>query len=188
MIIKEKLKKFGVPLLAGLVVLGSVGGFAGTKAFAASQQTTQPAKQEVTEQTPAYKASIFLGQQDNGKDESKDKAAEEKNDAALASKAKISGDEAVKAVKAAYPDNTIQGAVLGDENGYLIYEVKMTDKAGKNSEVKVDAGNAKILASDNSSEEGIAEENDKNDTKNEQKDGTEKESQGLDNDNVEVEE
>lgn len=80
MIIKEKLRKFGVPLLAGLVVLGSIGGFAGTKAFAASQQTTQPAKQEATEQTPAYKASIFLGQQDNGKDESKDKAAEEKND------------------------------------------------------------------------------------------------------------
>lgn len=48
----------------------------------------------------------------------------------MASKAKISGDEAVNAVKAAYPGNTVQGAVLGDENGYLIYVVKMADKSG----------------------------------------------------------
>lgn len=187
MIIKEKLKKFGVPLLAGFIVLGSVAGFAGSKVFAASQQNTQPSKQEVTEQASGYQASIFLGQQDNSQDESKDKSAEEKNDAALASKAKISGDEAVNAVKAAYPENTVQRAVLGDENGYLIYEVKMTDKAGKAFKVKVDAGNAKILATDNGSEEGIAEKNDKNEMQNEQKDGTEEKSQGTDSDNVEEE-
>lgn len=184
MLIKEKLKKFGVPLLAGFVIFGSAAGFVGSKTFAASQQTaqtaqstqteqatqtaqsTQTAKQEVKEETSGFKASIFVGQQDNGKDESKDESVEAANDAALASKTKISQDEAVNAAKAAYPENTVQGAKIGDENGYLIYEVKMTDKAGTAIEVKVDAGNAKILATDNGSEEGSAEKNDKNEMEN----------------------
>lgn len=184
MINRQSLKKFGIPFLAGLVMLGSIGGFSGSKASAASRQPAQSVKQNVSEQSPAYTGSIFTGSQDNGKDESGNSKAEE-NDAALASKAKISGDDAIKAVKAVYPQNNVQGASLGDENGYLVYEVKMTDKAGKAFEAKVDAGNAKVLAFDNTEEESSSETGE---ATNEQKDSIENDSQGPDNDNVEIEE
>lgn len=177
MIIKEKLKKIGVPLLSGFVIVGSIAGFAGSKAFASTQQASQSAKQQVEEQTPQYTASIFLGQQDNSQNQVENKSAESENDAVLASKAKITESDAVNAVKAAYPQNTVQTAALGDENGYLVYEVKMTDKAGKNFEAKVDAGNAKVLAVDNGSEESTAEKNN----------GTEEKSQETDTDNEQVE-
>lgn len=175
MIIKEKLKKIVVPLISGFVILGSVAGFTGSQVFAATQSAAQPDKQQAEEQTPQYTASIFLGQQDNSNDQSENTS--EENDAALASKAKITETDAINTVKAAYPQNTVQAAVLGDENGYLIYELKMTDNAGKTFEVKVDAGNAKILTVDNGLEKSTEEKN--NDT--------EEKSQGADTDNIQEE-
>jgi uncharacterized membrane protein YkoI len=137
------------------------------------------AKQESTtaeENDPAYTASISLGTQDNGKDEQKNTASESQEDAALASKAKISAEQATDAVKAAFPDaTTISKATIGDENGYLIYEVKVTQKDGSTLEVKVDAGNGKILSQENGTE------NNKN-----EKDGEETDT-GADTDNVQEE-
>lgn len=187
MIIREKLKKYGVPLLAGIVILG---GMAVVKASASSQQIAQPVKQEAGEQAPVYKASIILEQQDNGKDENQDKTTEEKDDAALVAKAKISSnDEAVNAVKAAYPENTVQSAAIEDENGNLVYEVKMSDNSAKTFDVKVDAGNAELLAVEEDSEEneGITEDKDIDSQQDEQKDSAGEKDQGPDNDNVELE-
>ena len=95
----------------------------------------------------------------------------------MIAKATITPQQAVDAVKAAFPDATVSEAVIGDENGYLIYEVKVTAKDGSILEVKVDAGNAKILAQENGSEDKEAEE-----SKSEENDS------GVDNDNIQLEE
>lgn len=130
---------------------------------AASTPAPSAVSQEVKEQAPDYKASITLGQPDNSVDENKDNGNEAKDDAALSLKAKISKDDAINAAKTAYPEYSVKNADLGDENGNLIYEVKMSDKAGAILEVKVDAGNAKILAADKDTEEKDAVDNKKAD-------------------------
>ncbi|MDD3363550.1 MAG: PepSY domain-containing protein [Syntrophomonas sp.] len=171
MVFKEVLKKFSIPLLAGAVVFGSVAG--GTHVFAATTQTQSAVTQESNVQTPDYTASITVGQQDNGVDENKVDGDEAKEDAALASMAKISKDEAANSAKSAYPEYTVNSNDLGDENGNLVYEVKMADKTGAVLEVKVDAGNAKVLAADKD-----------NETK-ETNIGNEKSDSQVDNDNIE---
>ena len=62
--------------------------------------------------------------------------------AALASQAKITPDQANAAAVAANPGATVVKTDLGDQNGSLVYSVELSN----GSEVKVDAGNAKILA------------------------------------------
>ncbi|MDK2992811.1 MAG: hypothetical protein PWP48_2044 [Clostridiales bacterium] len=171
MLAKEGLRKAAIPVLAGAVVLGSLVGFAVPNKSSAAPQKP-PAVQQTQEQSPSYKASIFLGQQDQNGGETADSQSEAQEDAAIAAKARITKDDAIKAVSAAYPGYTIKDASLGNENGYLIYEVTATDTSSKAVEVKVDAGNAKVLASDNDSEDkGEAAENES----------------GVDNDNVQEE-
>ncbi|MDI3481045.1 MAG: hypothetical protein PWQ97_700 [Tepidanaerobacteraceae bacterium] len=183
--IKETFKKYGVPFLAGAVILGSAAGFSGlSKSIAAPQNppaVQQQAQKEINQQNPSYKGSIYLGQQDQTKSaaqdskEIKDPKAEQNEDAALASKAKITKDEAIKAALAAHPGYAVKGASIGNENGYLVYEVNIADKSGKTLEIKVDAGNGKILATDSQAED------------NEEK-GSAKEAQPeADNDNIQEE-
>lgn len=183
--LKETFKKYGVPFLAGAVILGSVAGFTGiSKSMAAPQNPPAVQQQEQKEdqqQSPSYKGSIFLGQQDQTESkaqdlkETKDVKAEQQEDANLASKAKITKDEAIKAAMAAYPGYAVKGAAIGNENGYLIYEIKMVDNAGKSLEVKVDAGNGKVLAADNQAED------------NEKENKAEEAHSAVDNDNIQEE-
>ncbi|MGE5630912.1 MAG: PepSY domain-containing protein [Caulobacteraceae bacterium] len=185
MAFKDRLKKFAAPLLAATVVFTGVASYGVTNAFAASTpvpSAPSTVSQEVKGRTPDYQASITLGQQDNSVDESKGNENEAKDDAALASKAKISKEDAINAAKAAYPEYSVKNADLGDENGNLVYEVKMSDKAGTILEVKVDAGNANILAADKDNEE------EKDALGNEKADTQDKESGSeIDTDNVEEE-
>ncbi|RKL61450.1 hypothetical protein DXT63_16615 [Thermoanaerobacteraceae bacterium SP2] len=183
--LKETFKKYGVPFLAGTVILGSAAGFTGiSKSIAAPQNppaVQQQAQKEDQQQSPLYKGSIFLGQQDQTESkaqdlkETKDVKAEQQEDANLASKAKIKKDEAIKAAMAAYPGYAVKGAAIGNENGYLIYEIKMVDNAGKSLEVKVDAGNGKVLAADNQAED------------NEKENKAEEAHSAVDNDNIQEE-
>lgn len=183
--LKKTLKKYGVPFLAGAVILGSAAGFSGiSKSMAAPQNppaVQQQAQKQEQEQNPVYTGSIFLGQQDLNANEdqdlreTKDMKAEAKEDAALVSKARITKDEAIKAAITAYPGYSVKDAAIGNENGYLIYEIKMVDNAGKSLEVKIDAGNGKVLAVDNQVED------------NEKENKTEEAHSEVDNDNIQEE-
>jgi len=183
--LKQTIKNYGVPFLAGMVILGSMAGFTGaSKSMAAPQNppaVQQQAQKEDQQQSPSYNGSIFLGQQDQTESaaqdlkEAKDVKTEQKEDAALASKAKITKDEAIKAALAAYPGYAVKGAAIENENGYLVYEVKMADKAGNALEVKVDAGNGKVLAAENEAED------------NEKENKAEEAHSEVDNDNIQEE-
>lgn len=99
-------------------------------AFSLAQQTQN------SQQSPSYKGSIPLQGIQN-----------------YASLAKVSMADAVKAAQAAVGSAAAPTkAQLGDENGYLVWEVVI---AGQ--EVKVDAGNAQVL---DKAAVGGAEEND----------------------------
>jgi hypothetical protein len=69
----------------------------------------------------------------------------------LASLAKISLMDAVQAALAATPGQAIR-AELENENDYLVYGVEIVGADGKTTDVKIDAGNGKVLASEIDSE------------------------------------
>lgn len=149
---KELAKKAVIPVLAGMVIFGSLAGIAIARSSTAAQNP-KGEKQQVEEQSPNYKGSIFLGQEDQDEEEGKNEISEEQENAGLAAKAKITKEDAVKAAEAAYPDHTAKQAGIENENGCLVYEVEMSDQTGKALEVKVDAGNAKVLAAESDSEQ-----------------------------------
>lgn len=102
---------------------------------------------------PAYIGSISLGTMDATADSAETQESEAQEDASLASKATITAAQTQETVQAAFPSATVSTANIGDENGYLIYEVNVTQGDGTILEVKVDAGNGAILAQENSHED-----------------------------------
>lgn len=73
-------------------------------------------------------------------------ATEAEENKALDGLAKVSAADAEKAALAAMPDGKVNGSALENDNGSVIWEVDMTDASGASVEVKVDAGNGKVLA------------------------------------------
>ena len=74
-------------------------------------------------------------------------ANEQSEAAALASQAKITADQAKAAALAQFPGATAGRIELDNENGTVVYSVKLTDSAGKRQDVKVDASTGKVLQS-----------------------------------------
>jgi len=119
----------GVAIVAGAVTRP---GGAGTSAVAEKGGT----------QEPSYTASVTTA--DNGN------ATEADQSKALAALAKITADQARDAALGAVPG--VAGAIeLDNENGNVVYSVEVTNAAGTRVDVKVDAGNAKVLAQDTES-------------------------------------
>jgi uncharacterized membrane protein YkoI len=121
---KNTLKKVWIPVIAGSFVLMS---------FVAVQARDNKPQQPGSD----AKGSVFVGEEQEG---------EFQENMALVSSAKISMEQAVNAAKVAYPDYKAVGTTLENENGFLMYAVQMVDDSGKALNVKVDAGNAKVLA------------------------------------------
>jgi uncharacterized membrane protein YkoI len=69
----------------------------------------------------------------------------EADDAALAGLAKISPDQAKSAALAAVP-GTAGKVELENEDGNVVFGVEVTTAGGSKMDVKVDAGNGKVLA------------------------------------------
>jgi hypothetical protein len=69
----------------------------------------------------------------------------EADDAALAGLAKITPDQAKAAALAAVP-GTAGKVELEDEDGNVVFGVEVTTASGSKMDVKVDAGNGKVLA------------------------------------------
>jgi uncharacterized membrane protein YkoI len=66
--------------------------------------------------------------------------------AALAGLAKVSEADARNAALAKFPGATITKASLGDENGFIVWSVELTDASKASQEVKIDAGSGAVLA------------------------------------------
>jgi uncharacterized membrane protein YkoI len=125
-------KTIGMLALGLLLGGGSIGAYqVAAQNNNAAQTPTTVQQQEVQE--PSYKGSITV---DETKYEGKSEQDESK---ALAGLAKITADQAKQAAEAQV-GGTTSSVELDNENGSLVYEVKIG-----NQEVKVDAGNGSVL-------------------------------------------
>ncbi len=127
---------FVAAFLLGSVTLG--GAFAQGPSPQPSPQATAQAGSDQQEQQPNDTGSIQVPQNQPGQNE-QDEAA------ALQSQARITADQAKAAALAQLPGATVHAVALENENGSLVYSVQLTDAAGKVQDVKVDAGNARVL-------------------------------------------
>lgn len=80
------------------------------------------------------------------------KVDDEADDQALAALAKVSITKAIEVAQAVVP-GTIVEAKLDEENDYLIWEVEIIDKNSQEIQLKIDAGNARLLAAENEHDE-----------------------------------
>lgn len=145
-------------IVAGATLAALVAG-GGLSVAAAAQgsppDTTAPASrqetgQEAGEQPDAsFTSSITSPEAPEGKDGSEaDEAAQDKADeAALAKLATVTPAQASEAATKAVPGKAATPK-LENEDGNVVYSVEVTDAAGTVHDVVVDAGNAKILASE----------------------------------------
>ena len=96
------------------------------------------------EQTPSYAGSITVDQATG------DTGSEADESAALAAQAKITSEEAQAMALKANPGATVTKVELDNENGTLVYSVELSNGL----DVKVDAGNGKILNTETGGENG----------------------------------
>jgi uncharacterized membrane protein YkoI len=122
----------------------TVGGGAAIAAQQAPETTGDETRQE--EQEPSYKGSIQAPADKEGQTE----AAEAQQ---LQSLARIDQTAAEQAALQEVP-GTIKEAELGNENGYVVWEVEVAANDGTLYEVKVDAGNGQVLHHEPEDEEG----------------------------------
>ena len=127
-------------LLSGALLVGSVGT---TVALAQASGGTATQTQGQTQQ-PAFTGSIPLPQ---------DNQSESAEAAAYMSMAKVTLDQAVTAAQSSLGNSTApSSAQLDDENGFLVWEVVIGQQT-----VKVDAGNGKVLQTEQVGAEEMAD-------------------------------
>jgi len=179
-------KKLLASLTTGVMLLGAVAGAGAfynqpAKAAASPPVLTQNAasapargQQQVQDkqQQPAYNASIKVANPQNDKDVRDNEVSEKQSEAAesqaLQAKARITADVAKDAALKVVP-GTVKKVSLDNENGNVVYSVEIQAANGI-VDVKVDAGNGKVLAQDQDNGED-----------------NEKESKSFDNDNIQLE-
>ncbi len=171
-------KKVIVYLASGLLLFGAVTGLGAYQARAAETaapvtQTATPQQQQQDEQNQSYTSSI---QTNNPQDaaEVKGQGNEGAESSSLQSLAKINAEDAKAAALKAVP-GTATKVSLDNENGNVVYSVEVQAAKGI-TDVKVDAGNGKVLAQDSGQDKKDAQEND-----------TTEGDQGSDHDNVQLE-
>ncbi len=128
----------GTGIAAALIATFFLGSLVSGLAFAAQPSPTpsQPAAQtQVDEQQPQYTGSIQVH------DSQYQGMSETDESVALQSKASITVAQAEAAALAANPGTTVVKTGLDNENGALVYSVELSN----GMDVKVDAGNGKIL-------------------------------------------
>lgn len=111
---------------------------------------TNGAKQE--QQDPSYKGSV-KAPTDKAENEAAEKKQEATESQKLQSLAKIDQAAAEKAALDAVP-GTANAAELGNENGYVVWDVEVAGQGGEVTDVKVDAGNGQLLAQETGDNEG----------------------------------
>ena len=149
-----------------LLMIGALG--AGPVATLAQSEpdtsvTTQASEGE-QEQEPTYVGSIQV-------DESAVEGSEADEQTALAELAQISAADAEAAALAANPGSQANEVELEDENGWLVYDIELSNGLG----VKVDAGNGEILATE-AEESGAEDDSGKEDDEDESEENESEES------------
>jgi uncharacterized membrane protein YkoI len=132
---KAMLKKVlaGIEIAAVFTAMFLLGGIATGHIFAQSPQN--PAQVQFNEQQSQYTGSIQI---DNSQYEGMSDADEA---VALKIQAKITAAKAEQAALAANPETTAVKTEIDNENGVLVYSVELSNGI----DVKVDAGNGKVL-------------------------------------------
>ena len=134
---------------AAAVAVLTLGGGAAVAAQNPAETTgAEAAKQE--EQDPHIKGSIAAPAENEAVEGQDNEAAESRQ---LKGLAKIDQAAAEKAALDAVP-GTVRDAELGNENGFVVWEVEVQASDGTLQEVKVDAGNGQILAQEAENDEG----------------------------------
>ncbi len=117
-------------LMAALIMVASIGALA----MAASTAPTNATGKNV--QSPSYTGSIKIARNSN--------LSETQEAKALQKLAKITPGQA-KSAALAKVNGTVIKVSLDNENGYLVYSVEVKATKGLMKDVKVDAGNGKVL-------------------------------------------
>ncbi len=146
---------------AAAATILTLGGGAALAAQQAPATTDNETRQE--QQDPSYKGSVKApgdkagNEAAEGKEGKGNEAAEKKQEAAesqqLQGLAKVDQAAAEKAALGAVP-GTVKDAELGNENGYVVWDVEVAGQGGKATDVKIDAGNGKVLAQEAGDNEG----------------------------------
>lgn len=149
-------------IYAGLAGLGITAGAAGISAAATNQPTpSTPSATQVapsstdtqesgdTTDAPSYKSSVTVPQTPDASSNGSDN--ETADAATLAPLAKVTPEQASAAATAKVP-GTVGKVQLEDEDGNVVYGVEVTAADGTVTDVKVDAGNATVLAQDSGKE------------------------------------
>jgi len=82
------------------------------------------------------------------------------DDAVMVGQARLTSSEAAAIATTALPGKVIE-TKLDNENGYLIWEVEIIDANGHETELKIDAGNGRLLAAEREDDEDKDEEKSK---------------------------
>lgn len=132
---------------AATLSLAALGGVAVAQSTPAPAETTATQEQEpeLNGTVPVDEAALPEG----------DEAAESQ---ALADLASVTALQAESAALDAVPGGTVAGSELGDENGFAVWEVDVMAVDGTHKEVKVDAGDGSVLATEDDDDEGGQEE------------------------------
>lgn len=146
-------KKAIVGSLAGLVLVSgtALGGIAVANANTTATPSPGTTQGEQGEQNDANEAKV---KGSISVPESATEVPDAEESAQLATLATVDAAAAEAAATASVPGSTIVSTELGDEDGFLVYDVTVKDGAGTVTEVKVDAGNATVLASEAGDDEG----------------------------------
>ena len=105
------------------------------------KNTNQDKEANKEEQVPAHAGSVKAPADQQGQSEQDEVKA-------LAGLAKITSDQAKEAALGQFQGAAVKKVELENENGSVVYGVQLTDKSGKAQDVKVDAGNGKVLANE----------------------------------------
>ncbi|WP_167900667.1 PepSY domain-containing protein [Thermococcus sp. LS1] len=146
-------------VIAALIMAVSIGAFA----VATSNTTTSSVGSDL--QSPGYVGSIKVDQYDN--------LSEGQEAKALQSLAKITPEQA-KSAALSKVNGSVVKVELDNENGYLVYSVEVKTGNGIIKDVKVDAGDGKVLYVDG--ESGVEEESNKELEKETSKDSSDSDS------------
>lgn len=133
-------------IAAGVLTVAIVGGGASIAAASPSAPATAGSStstgSQQDENDPTITGTVQAPAEQADGSETGSEAAE---DAALKSLATVTPDQATQAALAAVP-GTVGQVELGNENGFVVYDIEVTDSNGTVTEVTVDAGNASVLA------------------------------------------
>ncbi|MBP3038871.1 PepSY domain-containing protein [Bacillaceae bacterium Marseille-Q3522] len=118
-----------------------------TTAFAANASSNPPQASAASNTDTSPNVPSDSAEPEN---EVKDAAKEAAENAALASKATVTEQEAIQIAQEANTGYTFTVAELGNENGVIAYDLKGSDAAGKTLDVHVDANSGAIIQNSDS--------------------------------------